>query len=180
MNDSQEYLHLCERVSAIDPEAGKYLREDAPKLGSFVPSGNLLAIFFGQDTPQGVGFWDRIYDLLEQGEDISLVPQTTVDLDVVDFDDLKTPAVYTGMLTESSEPPANVSDGSTADYYQLPPGATELQDLISARDMNAQMGEIFRACYRYGQVAHSPKLRDIKKIIFYAQAELERLKKYGG
>jgi hypothetical protein len=70
-----------------------------------------------------------------------------------------------------------VSDGSTASYYELPPNATELQHLISHRDMNAQVGEIFRACYRYGMVLHSPKKRDIKKIIFYAQAELERLEK---
>jgi hypothetical protein len=41
--------------------------------------------------------------------------------------------------------------------------------------MNAQIGEIFRACYRYGEVAHSPEIRDIKKILFYAKAELERL-----
>jgi hypothetical protein len=67
------------------------------------------------------------------------------------------------------------SDGSTAIYYELPKGATELQHLISAKDMNAQIGEIFRACYRYGEVAHSPKIRDINKIIFYAVAELERL-----
>ena len=38
------------------------------------------------------------------------------------------------------------SDGSTASYYELPEGATELQHLISHRDMNAQIGEIFRAC----------------------------------
>ena len=69
------------------------------------------------------------------------------------------------------------SDGSTAGYYELPDNATELQHLISHRDMNAQIGEIFRACYRYGMVSHSPKLRDIKKIIFYATAELERLEK---
>ena len=43
--------------------------------------------------------------------------------------------------------------------------------------MNAQIGEIFRACYRYGMVAHSPEIRDIKKIIFYANAELVRLEK---
>lgn len=67
------------------------------------------------------------------------------------------------------------SDGSTADYYKLPEGAAELQHLISHRDMNAQIGEIFRSCYRYGMVAHSPKIRDIKKIIFYANAELKRL-----
>lgn len=71
------------------------------------------------------------------------------------------------------------SDGSTASYYELPQGATELQHLISDRDMNAQIGEIFRACYRYGKVAHSPKIRDIKKIMFYAQAELDRLSKLG-
>ena len=69
------------------------------------------------------------------------------------------------------------SDGSTASYYELPSGATELQELISAKNMNAQIGEIFRACYRYGQVAHSPEIRDIKKILFYAKAELERLNK---
>lgn len=70
------------------------------------------------------------------------------------------------------------SDGSTASYYELPEGATELQHLISHRNMNAQIGEIFRSCYRYGLVSHSPKKRDIKKIIFYAKAELERLEKY--
>jgi hypothetical protein len=67
------------------------------------------------------------------------------------------------------------SDGSTASYYELPNGCTQLQDLISHRDMNAQIGEIFRACYRYGQADHSDKLRDAKKIAFYAQAEVERL-----
>jgi hypothetical protein len=67
------------------------------------------------------------------------------------------------------------SDGSTASYYELPKVASELQDLISHKNMNAQIGEIFRACYRYGQVAHSPEIRDIKKILFYANAELRRL-----
>lgn len=72
-----------------------------------------------------------------------------------------------------------VSDGSTADYYQLPSDAKELQDLISHKDMNAQIGEIFRSCYRYGEVAHSKKLRDAKKIKYYAEAEIKRLEKLG-
>ena len=67
------------------------------------------------------------------------------------------------------------SDGSTADYYVLPENAHELQDLISHKNMNAQIGEIFRACYRYGEVAHSEMLRDAKKIKFYAEAEIKRL-----
>ncbi len=70
------------------------------------------------------------------------------------------------------------SDGSTASYYTLPPNAEQLQDLIAYKNMNAQLGEIFRAAYRYGQVAHSDKERDLRKIIYYAQAELERLAKY--
>lgn len=72
------------------------------------------------------------------------------------------------------------SDGSTASYYELPEGAKELQDLISHRDMNSQVGEIFRACYRYGLVEHSDKLRDAKKIKFYADAEIKRLEKLQG
>jgi len=71
------------------------------------------------------------------------------------------------------------SDGTSADYYKIPTNAKQLQDLISYKDMNAQMGEIFRAVFRYGEVAHSKKLRDINKIIFYALAEKERLEKYG-
>lgn len=67
------------------------------------------------------------------------------------------------------------SDGSTAAYYELPQDATELQHLIAHKNMNAQIGEIFRACYRYGEVEHSEMLRDAKKILFYAKAEIERL-----
>lgn len=70
------------------------------------------------------------------------------------------------------------SDGSSADYYVLPEGATQLQDLISARDMNAQDGEMFRALYRKGRCSHSSRLREAKKVLFYAQAEVDRLEKY--
>lgn len=78
-------------------------------------------------------------------------------------------------------PTQQIKPGASADYYILPAGATQLQDLIAFRDMNAQLGEIFRAAYRYGQPGHhSSKERDLRKIIFYAQAELVRLEKYEG
>ena len=76
---------------------------------------------------------------------------------------------------EEIAPVVSVSDGSTASYYELPAEATELQDLISFKDMNAQMGEIFRGTYRYGQASHSDRLRDAKKIRFYIDAEIKRL-----
>jgi len=70
------------------------------------------------------------------------------------------------------------SDGSTAAYYDLPDSARQLQDLIAFKNMNAQVGEVFRACYRYGQVAHSTKLRDAKKMLFYVKAEIDRLEQW--
>ena len=79
------------------------------------------------------------------------------------------------VVATASPPEVSVSDGSTASYYELPAGATELQDLISFKDMNAQMGEIFRGTYRYGQASHSDRLRDAKKIKFYIDAEIKRL-----
>lgn len=71
------------------------------------------------------------------------------------------------------------SDGLTAKYYELPPDAKELQDLIAFKNMNSQMGEIGRTWYRYGECSHSDMMREINKIIFYAEAEKDRLMKYG-
>jgi hypothetical protein len=72
------------------------------------------------------------------------------------------------------------SDGSSASYYELPTNCSELQDLISHKNMNAQIGEIFRECYRYGQASHSDEIRGIKKMLFYAKAELKRLENLDG
>lgn len=69
------------------------------------------------------------------------------------------------------------SDGSTASYYELPPGATQIRDLIQHRNMNHADGEIFCAIYRKGHCSHSDLLREARKVFSYAQAELERLEK---
>ena len=79
------------------------------------------------------------------------------------------------VTVEADTTSGQVSDGSTASYYELPDGAAELQDLISYKNMNAQIGEIFRACYRMGEASHSDELRDAKKIRFYIDAEIKRL-----
>ncbi len=46
---------------------------------------------------------------------------------------------------------------------------------LSYKNMNSQIGEIFRAAYRYGESSHSDELRDAKKIRFYIDAEIKRL-----
>lgn len=68
------------------------------------------------------------------------------------------------------------NDGSNdgTSHYDLPEGATELKHLIWHKDMNAQEGEIFRSAWRLGSATHSSKARDLRKIIAYAEQELER------
>ena len=86
--------------------------------------------------------------------------------------------IENGQLELDLDIPKEISDGSTASYYELPKGATELQHLISFKNLNAQIGEIFRKCYRYGQVSHSEKLRDAKGMKYYIEAEIKRWEKY--
>lgn len=69
-----------------------------------------------------------------------------------------------------------MSDGWTTNYYELPDDAKEMQDLIEYRDMNFAMGNIFKACYRYGHKENTSKEYDLNKIIWYARRELRRLK----
>jgi len=59
-------------------------------------------------------------------------------------------------------------------YYQFPEGCRELQDLIEHRDMNFNVGNIFKAAYRLGNKPGVSKKYDLEKIIFYAQRELDR------
>ena len=87
----------------------------------------------------------------------------------------KSQVTKTQLSEKKLEKSARGSDGSNARYYELPDGAKELQDLISHKNMNAQVGEIFRAAYRYGESSHSNELRDAKKIKFYIDAEIKRL-----
>ena len=98
-----------------------------------------------------------------------------INKDLKDIEDHARMAANLLPLYTEDLPPMAVSDGSTASYYELPTGCTELQHLISHKDMNAQIGEVFRSCYRYGESSHSIRLRDAKKIKFYIDAEITRL-----
>lgn len=73
--------------------------------------------------------------------------------------------------------PANTanSDGGRTGYYDVPQGADTLNDLILHKDMNFQIGNIFKACYRYGGKTGTNHEYDLRKIIFFAKAELKRI-----
>jgi hypothetical protein len=67
-----------------------------------------------------------------------------------------------------------VSDGSSADYYRLPPWATELADLIRYKNMNGSQAEMFRALYRGSAASHSDEVRQARKLLAYAVDEMVR------
>lgn len=69
------YLALCDRVEKLDPEAAKYMREEAPKLPQFAyfpedtePLADLSKAFMWESTTQGGPFWGKIYRSLLQME----------------------------------------------------------------------------------------------------------------
>lgn len=66
------------------------------------------------------------------------------------------------------------SDGSTASYYELPVNATELQHLISHRDMNYSIGSIFCLVYDHS-ITGSENLNIAKEILRHAEHEVARL-----
>ena len=61
-----------------------------------------------------------------------------------------------------------VPGGSCPSQYSLPVGCKELQDLIEFREMNFAIGNIFKAVCRMGSCSHSDRVRDLNKIIWFA------------
>lgn len=68
-------------------------------------------------------------------------------------------------------------NGSDAKYYKLPEGITELQDLIEYKNMNFSVGNIFKAAFRLGEKEGISDIYDLEKIIFFANREIDRIKK---
>ncbi|MBB5700700.1 hypothetical protein FHS76_000543 [Ochrobactrum daejeonense] len=77
-------------------------------------------------------------------------------------------------MPDCTKPGAPISsDGGSTSYYELPQGATELNDLIEHKAMSFALGNIFKACYRFGEKDAASRMYDLNKIIYFA----ERLKK---
>lgn len=71
----------------------------------------------------------------------------------------------------------NIPDGWSSDYYKIPPGATELGDLIEHRNMNFNIGNIFKAAYRLGSKPGVSDIYDLKKILWFVDREIKRIEK---
>lgn len=71
------------------------------------------------------------------------------------------------------------NNGGSTDYYKFQPTWTDCQDVIEARSMNFSQGNIFKVafCFNIGRHSAVTYERELNKIIWFAQRELDRLQK---
>lgn len=69
------------------------------------------------------------------------------------------------------------SDGGSSSYYELPKWASEIQDLIEYKNMSFALGNIFKACYRFGEKDGTDQLYDLNKIIFFAERMIKQIER---
>ena len=65
--------------------------------------------------------------------------------------------------------------GWSSKYYELPPGAKEIQDLIEYRKMDFSTGCVFKAAYRMGFKNGTTELYDWEKIAWFAARKIKEL-----
>ena len=77
------------------------------------------------------------------------------------------------MMMNQTTGGSNMNDGGSAAYYMFPAGLDNISDLIRYRNMNYNLGNILKGVFRIGADGHhSARERDLKKIIWFAQDEL--------
>lgn len=67
------------------------------------------------------------------------------------------------------------STGGSTSYYELPEDATQLQDLIEYRDMNANRKEVFKAAWRVGMKSGNSDIYEWNKIVYFGLREIGRI-----
>lgn len=64
------------------------------------------------------------------------------------------------------------NNGGKTDYYDLPVGSENLQDLIEHKNMSWNIANVFKAMYRYSDNHHSTKIRDLYKAKWFIEREI--------
>lgn len=99
-----------------------------------------------------------------------MVPDARIDREIAEWARSGSLASELANTPDCDHPHAPVtSDGGSTSYYELPPHATELNDLIEHKGMSFALGNIFKACYRFGEKDAASRMYDLNKIIYFAQ-----------
>lgn len=70
------------------------------------------------------------------------------------------------------------NNGGSTDYYRIKDSWSMAQDVIEDRVMNYSQGNIFKVAFCFNQGRHDATSyeRELNKIIYFAQRELDRIK----
>ena len=70
-----------------------------------------------------------------------------------------------------------INNGGETDYYKIEPTWKSFQDVIESREMNYAQGNIFKvaATFNVGRHSGTHYERELNKIIYFANRELERI-----
>jgi hypothetical protein len=74
-------------------------------------------------------------------------------------------------IVEKDTADQSENNGGVTDYYKLDPEWECVQDIIEDKDMSWNIANVFKSCFRLGGNHHSTKLRDLNKIIYFAERE---------
>ena len=91
-----------------------------------------------------------------------------------EFFDEKQLSFYFALIDDKS-----LNNGGSTDYYKFKENWKECQDIIENREMNFSQGNIFKSafCFNIGRHSATDYTRELNKIIYFANRELERVKK---
>ena len=72
----------------------------------------------------------------------------------------------------------SLNNGGSTDYYKFKENWKECADIIEDREMNYNQGNIFKSafCFNIGRHNATDYQRELNKIIYFANRELERVK----
>ena len=99
---------------------------------------------------------------------------TNIYLRRIDLLDKRKPKAFT-----IEEKDMSINNGGSTDYYQFEPEWKECADIIEARKMNYNQGNIFNSsfCFNVGRHEGTDYERELNKIVYFAQRELKRIKR---
>lgn len=89
------------------------------------------------------------------------------------------PQIPKGLVPSVDEFIASKNNGGETDYYKIDAEWKTFQDVIEAREMNYAQGNILKvACtFNIGRHEGTTYERDLNKIIYFANRELNRIKR---
>lgn len=122
-------------------------------------------------TPDKNGFGARGSD----GKTWNMVNREVIPYQYVESVPENTMAALVGFVDKVMEDVPQAPDGGPAKYYDFPEEPKTLNDLIEFKDMGFHLGNIFKACWRYGTKVGVTKEYDARKIIYSGCRLLKRL-----